>query len=85
MLTKSFKCFRCQKQFEVEIIEDEWYYAHKNDWYFWSSNPEEVGKIQCDQCLINLYRHKIVFRLLVPDREKQKLLGQYIKEGRISE
>lgn len=78
------ECFRCHKQFEIEFIEEEKYYSHKNDWYFWSSNPDEVGKNQCDKCLINLYKHKVVFRLLVPDREKQKLLRQYILDGKIT-
>jgi hypothetical protein len=47
--------------------------------------PMKWEKISVINVLINLYNHKVVFRLLVPDREKQKLLRQYILDGKITD
>jgi hypothetical protein len=79
IMSKNVDCFHCQKLIIVKYVRACRGYSRKNSWEYWTESKESKERYICNDCLITLYyQHKWEFRQLIPNKEKQALLRQYI-------
>lgn len=77
-------CFHCPSLIEVKYVRSSHDYSSKNNWGYWTEKTENDHFYLCDNCLVKLYKNcKWEFQKLIPNKEKQTLLRQYIFNGTI--
>ena len=83
---KPFKvnCFHCHKLTLIKYCRGSGRYSRKQNWGYWTETEENKDKYICGDCLLTLYyQHKWEFQQLIPNKEKQILLRQYIADDKI--
>jgi hypothetical protein len=82
---KKDECFNCHEKFERAWNLAKQDYSSKNDWYYWTENEENKGKLICNKCLLRLYNEdKRTYWASITNQVKRNTLRGYIRTGIIS-
>jgi len=73
------RCIECKSSLTVLFCPPRQCYSHKNDWGWWTQKSEDQGSYKCDNCIIDMYKHrKYEYLEAITNSKKRGLLRSYL-------
>jgi hypothetical protein len=72
------KCAGCNNEMTVLFCPPRQDHSKKNNLGYWSGKEEYLGKYECDDCLVDMYRNrKFEYLGMITDSKKRRLFRTY--------
>lgn len=72
-------CMSCERSITVLFCPPRQCYSHKNNWEWWTQNPNYEDSYKCDFCIIDMYKNrKYEYLKEITNSDKRNRLRNYL-------